>query len=81
MAKSIQNTDAVACKLRPALIKATNYKLEVTRKEQCNRKEMVEKQKAEAMAAKRYRDRRRISLSSEEEGNYKDDTGDNMDPN
>ena len=34
MEKGIQNADVVACKLKPALIRATNYKLEVARKEQ-----------------------------------------------
>ena len=33
MGKDIQNTDAVARKLRPALIRVINHKLEVAREE------------------------------------------------
>ena len=35
---------------------------------------MVEKQKIEAMATKRYRDRQGINLSSRKEKNHKSDT-------
>ena len=79
MAKGIRNTDAVAYKFRPTLTKATNYKLEVARKEQYKREEIVERQKTEAMAAKRYRERGGISLSSGEERNYESDTGNDTD--
>ncbi len=41
---------------------------------------MVERWKIEAMAAKRQRARGGISLSSEKEENYKNDTRDKTDP-
>ncbi len=41
---------------------------------------MVERRKTEAMAAKRRRARRGISLCSEEKENYESDTGDETDP-
>ncbi len=41
---------------------------------------MVERQKTEAMAAKRRRARGEISSSSEEEENYESNTGDETDP-
>ena len=80
MKKSIQNADAVACKLRPALIKATNHSLKVTRKKQRKSEEMMERQKTKAIAARRQRTRRRISLSSEKEENYESDIRDKTDP-
>ena len=78
--KGIQNADVVAHKLRPASIKATNHRLEVAREEQWKKEEMVEKQKTEAMAVRRQRARRGISLSSKEEENYESDTRDKTDP-
>ncbi len=80
MEKGIRNADAVARKLGPALTRATNQRLEITRKERRKREEIVEKWKTEAMAAKRRRARRGISLYSEEEKNYENDTGDETDP-
>ena len=65
MEKGIQNADAIACKLRSASIRVTNYRLEVIRKKQRKRKEMIEKWKIKAIAAKCQRVKRRISLSSE----------------
>ena len=41
---------------------------------------MVERQKIEAMAAKRQKARGGISSSDEEEENYESDTGDETDP-
>ena len=78
--KSIRNADAVACKLRPVLTRATNHRLEVARKKQPKREKIVERQKTEAMAAKHGKDRRRISLSSGEEGNHESDTEDDTHP-
>ena len=65
MKKGIKNADIVAGKLRRALIRATNDRLEVVREKRRKKEEIMEKQKAEAMAEKRYRARRGISLSSE----------------
>ena len=79
MEKSIQNADTVARKLGPALIRAINYRLEVAREEQQKKKEMMERQKTETMAARRQRARGKISLSSKEEENYESDTGDETD--
>ena len=75
--KSIKNADAVARKLGPASTRATNDRLEAARKERRKREEIMERQKAEAMAAKRHRARRGISLSSEKED--ESDTGDDID--
>ena len=41
---------------------------------------MVEKEKTKAMAARRQKAKRGISLSNEEEENYENDTGDETDP-
>ena len=79
MKKSIRNANAVARKLGPALIKATNHKLKVAREEYQKKKEMIEKRKIKAMAARRQRARRGISLSNEEEENYEKNTGDKTD--
>ena len=74
--KSIRNADAVACKLRPASIKATNLRLEVAKEKVRKKHEVVERRKAEATAAKRQRDRGGISSSNEEDDNYYSDTDD-----
>ena len=79
MKRGIRNADTVAYKLKPALIRATNEKLEVTRKERQKREEMVEKRKTKAMATRCQWARREISLSREEEENYESDTGDETD--
>ena len=81
MKKGIQNADRVIHKLGPALIKATNHKLEIAREEQRKREEMVERRKTEAMAARCQKTREGIRLSSEEEENYESNTGDETDPN
>ena len=78
MEKSIRNTDAVAHKLGPTLIRAINNRLEAVKEEKQKREEMMERRKAEAIAAKRRRARRGISLSSEEED--ESDIGDDTDP-
>lgn len=80
MEKSIRNADIVGRKLEPALKRATNHRLKVASKERWKKKEMVERRKTEAIAAKRWKARRRISSSNEEEENYESDTGDEMDP-
>ena len=75
--KGIRNADAVARKLGPASIKATNLRLEVAKEEVRKKHEVVERRKAEAAAAKRQRDRGGISSSNEDDDNYyidKDDT-------
>ena len=55
--KGIRNTDAVARKLAPALIKATNLRVEVAKEEVQKKHEVVKRRKAEAAAAKQQRDR------------------------
>ncbi len=80
MEKGIKNADAVARKCRLALTRATNQSLEVAREEKPKREEMVKRRKTKSMVAKRWRARKRISLSSEEEENYKSDTRDETDP-
>ena len=51
MKKGIKNADAVACKLEPASTRATNDRLEAAREERQKREEMMERWKAEVMAA------------------------------
>lgn len=77
--KGIRNVDSVTYKLRPASIKATNLRLEVAKEEVQKKHEVVKRQKAEATAAKRQRDRGGINLSNEDDDNYYSDT-DNTDP-
>lgn len=79
MVKSIQNADVVARKFWLALTRITNHRLEVTREKQPNKEEMVEKQKIEAIAAKRRKNRGRISLSSRGGKNYEEDIKNDID--
>lgn len=62
------------------MTKATNYRLEIANKESPKREEIVKRQKTEAIATKRQRIRKRISLSNKEEESYKSNIGDEMDP-
>ena len=78
MEKDIKNADAVARKLGPASIRATNDRLEAAREERRKREEMMERRKAEPMAAKRRRARGEISLSGEKKD--ESDTRDDTDP-
>ena len=61
------------------MIKATNLRLEVAKEEVRKKHEVVERRKAEAVAAKQQKDRRGISSFNENDDNYYSDT-DNMDP-
>ncbi len=81
MKKRIKNTDIVARKLRPALTRATNQRLEIPKEKRRKKEEIVERRKTKAIAAKRQRAKGGISLSSEEEKNYESDTKDETDPN
>ena len=74
--KDIRNADAIACKLRPASIKATNLRLEVAKEEVRKKYKVVERWKAEAAAVKRQKDRGGISSSNEDDDNYYSDTDD-----
>ena len=69
MEKNIRNTDIVTWKLKLASIRATNHRLGVVKEEKKKREEMMEKQKIEAMATKRQRASKRISLSNEKKKN------------
>ena len=80
MDKGIKNTDAVTRKLGPALTKAINYRLEVASEKKQKREEIVERRRTKTMAAKCQRAKERISLSSEEEKDYKSDSKDEIDP-
>ena len=53
MDKDIRNADAVARKLKPALTRAINYRLEVASEKRQKREKIVERQRTEAMTAKR----------------------------
>ena len=74
--KGIRNVNAVAHKLRPALIKATNLRLEVAKEEVQKKHKVVERRKVKAAAAKKQRDRRGISSFNEDDDNYYNDTDD-----
>ena len=78
MEKGTRNADAVTHKLESASTRATNDRLKTVREDRRKKEEIIEKRKAEALAAKRRRARGRISLFSEEED--KNDTGDDTDP-
>ncbi len=80
MEKGIRNVDVVARKFGPALTRATNQRLEIAKKEERKREEIVERRKTEVMTATRQRARGRISLLSEEEEIYKSDTRYETDP-
>lgn len=80
MAKGIKNADAVICKFRLASTKTTNHRLEVAQKKQRIKEKMVKRQKTEAIIAKCRRNIRRMSLSSREEENHENDTGNNTNP-
>ena len=62
------------------MIRVTNHRLEVVREKQWKWKEMVEKRKTKAIAARRQRIRGGISLSSEKKENYERDIKDKTDP-
>lgn len=80
MTKSIKNVNAVTSKLKLALTRTTNHKLEMAQKKQRKGEEMVERWKGEAMAAKCCKDKRGFSLSSGEEKNHESDTENDTDP-
>lgn len=77
--KGIKNIDAVTYKLKPALTRVTNHKLEVASKKKQKREEIVKRRKTKVMAIERWRTKRGISLFSEEEENYESDIGDETD--
>lgn len=76
MKKSMRNANTFVRKLSPVSIRATNYRLEVAKKERRKREEMVERLKAEAMVAKQRRVGRGIGSPSTKED--ESDTGDDM---
>lgn len=71
--KNIKNVDRILCKLRLALRKAINHKLEVSRKKKQKKEEIIAMRKTKAMAATCQRAKGRIS------GNYQSDIGDKTD--
>ena len=80
MEKDIQNIDTVAHKFGLASTTVSNHRLEIVREKKQKREEMVERRKTKAGAAKRHRDKEKISLSSEEEMNYESDIKDDTNP-
>lgn len=74
--KNVQNVVAVSRKLRPALKRASNYRLEVAKKKRQKKEKIVEKRKIKTITKKYCRGRREISLSSKEKKNDKSDTRD-----
>ena len=79
--KDVQNIDVITRKLRPALIKTTNHRLEVVRNEQRKREKMVERRKIKVLAARHQGAREEINLSCEKEENYESNIGDKTDSN
>lgn len=61
METDIKKRDTVACKLKPALKKAINQKLEVVKKKKRKREKIIKMQKRKAIAKKRSRVRKEIS--------------------
>lgn len=76
--KSIKNANVIACKLAPALKMTINNKLEVARKKEWKREELVKRQKREAIAVKWRKTKGRISLFSSKED--KSDIEDDINP-
>lgn len=79
--RDIKNVDVVACKLELTLTRVTNYRLEITGKENQKKEEMIKKWKTEAITVKCQRVRESICLFSEEKENFDSDTEDEIDPN
>ncbi len=73
--KGLQNADTVAQKLTPASIKATDLRRDAVRQKQ----KVVDRQKLEAIARKRRRDRGGSSLSIEDNGYYDNETSTDSD--
>lgn len=57
MKKYIKNADAVIHKLRAALLRAINHKLEVLRKKRWKKEKIVERRKAQAILTKWHKNR------------------------
>ena len=70
MEKDVQNTNAVAHKLKPASTKVINLRREEAKKKQ----EVVDRQKAKAMIKKQWKDREKNSLSIKDDRYYDSDT-------
>lgn len=66
MKKSIKNINTIVCKLKPALIKVTNNRLEVAKKER-QKKRDKKRRKRKAMTAKQCRAKKEISSSDKRE--------------
>lgn len=62
MKKSIKNVDAIGYKLRLALMRVINNKLEIFKENRQKQKEVKERQKAKTIAAKQRRVQKRQSL-------------------
>lgn len=80
MNKSLKNADIIAYKLRPALTKATNHRLEIADKERQKKEEIVKKWKTKAMAGKCQRAKKQISLFSQEKESYESNIRNKIDP-
>lgn len=64
--KGMRNVNVVICKLKLALIGATNFRLEVAKKERQKREKIMKRQKTETMIVKQYKIREKIGFSSDE---------------
>lgn len=74
MKKSIKNANTIIYKLWPALIRATNHRLELTKEKRHKRKEIIERRKTKTIVAKYKRARGEISFFSKEDKDYESDT-------
>lgn len=81
MEKNIQNIDVVARKLKLALIRIINQKLEVVKEERQKSEKIMKMRKIEAIAVKHQKVKRGINSSSKKEENYKSKSKDKIDPN
>lgn len=73
MEKSRQNINVNVRKLALASTKVTNQKLEVVKEKIQKKEKIIGKRKAETMATRWHKAKKKISLSSDKERNYESD--------
>lgn len=81
MDKGKKNANAIVCKLRSALIRVTNHRLEVASGKRQKKEEIEEKRKIKAITTKQKRAKEGINLFSEKKESYKSNTKDKIDLN
>lgn len=78
MTKSIQNANAITCKLGSCLTRIINYRPKIAKKKQHKREKIIKKRKIKAKATKYHKYKEGISLFIEKEESYKDNTKNNI---